>query len=269
MALAGLEGKVAVVTGGGSGIGAGVARRLSAEGASVVVVDADGARAERVAADLPGAALFLAADVSSEPDVERYTAAALERYGRLDLYHLNAGIAGPLEPFPKLDVADFDRVVAVNLRGLFLGLRAAFRQYARQQGGGAVVTTASIAGYRGAADLVPYHATKHGVVGLTRCAAVYGGPRGIRVNAVAPGIVPTNLLGPPEDRADARASRAARARATPMERVGTVEEVASLVAFLLSDEAAYVTGGVFPADGGASAVNPFRPWRVDTGEGAS
>ena len=92
---------------------------------SVVVVDADGARAERVAADLPGAALFLAADVSSEPDVERYTAAALERYGRLDLYHLNAGIAGPLEPFPELDVADFDRVVAVNLRGLFLGLRAA------------------------------------------------------------------------------------------------------------------------------------------------
>jgi NAD(P)-dependent dehydrogenase (short-subunit alcohol dehydrogenase family) len=149
------------------------------------------------------------------------------------------------------------------MRGVFLGLRAAFRQYRRQDGGGAIAVTASIAGYRGSADLVPYHAAKHGVVGLARCAAVYGGPLGVRVNAVAPGIVPTGLLGRPEDEADSTRSRAARARATPMGRVGTVEEVASLVAFLLSEEAAYVSGGVFPADGGASAANPFRPWGTD------
>ena len=191
----GLAGKVAVVTGGGSGIGEAAARRLAAEGASVVVVDVDGERATRTAGELGQAALGVAADVSAEDGVGRYMDAAVERFGRIDAYHLNAGISGDPVRFPDVTAEDFDRVLDVNVRGVFLGLRAAFRQFARQDGGGAIVTTASICSFGGGADLVPYHVSKHALVGLTRSAAVYGGPLGIRVNAIAPGIVPTNLLG--------------------------------------------------------------------------
>jgi NAD(P)-dependent dehydrogenase (short-subunit alcohol dehydrogenase family) len=256
MPLAGLAGKVAVVTGGASGIGAATARRLSEEGASVVVVDANAEGAERVAASLVGAGVAVTADVSQEEGVDRYMEAAVERFGRVDLHHLNAGIAGTVAALPEITAAEFDEVIAVNVRGVFLGLRAAFRQFARQDGGGAIVTTASIASLRGSADLVPYHASKHALLGLTRSAAVYGGPLGVRANAVAPGIIPTGLLGQP---AATGGSAAERARVTPLGRVGTVEEVAALVAFLLSDEAAYLTGEIVAVDGGAGATNPLRP----------
>ena len=260
MALDGLAGKVAVVTGAGSGIGAATARRLAAEGAQVVVVDENAATADEVAASLPDG-LAVTADVSLEQDVERYTAAAVERFGRVDLHHLNAGVAGTLAPFPEVTAEEFDRVLAVNLRGIFLGLRAAFRQYATQEGGGAIVTTASIAGLRGAADLLPYHTSKHGVIGLTRGAAVYGGPLGVRVNAVAPGIVPTGLLSQPAGEERGAGGLAERARLVPLGRAGTPAEIAAVVAFLLSDESAFMTGEIVSVDGGAAALNPVRPRR--------
>jgi NAD(P)-dependent dehydrogenase (short-subunit alcohol dehydrogenase family) len=242
MALYGLAGKVAVVTGAASGLGAGSARRLAAEGAHVVVVDANAEGAERVAQSLPSEALAVAADVSRPDDVQSYVDAALERFGRIDLHHLNAGILGTFAPIPEVTEVEFDRVMSVNVRGVFLGLRAAFRQFSQQEAGGAIVVTASIASLRGSADAIPYHTSKHAVVGLTQCAAVYGGPLGVRVNAVAPGIILTGLFDASGGQAGGGGDAEARARISPLRRSGTVEEVAALVAFLLSDEASYLTG---------------------------
>jgi NAD(P)-dependent dehydrogenase (short-subunit alcohol dehydrogenase family) len=259
MALNGLDGKVAVITGAGGGIGAASARRLAGEGARVVVVDIDGAAAKATAEALPGEAIAVQGDVSREADVDRYVRAAVDRYGRIDLHHLNAGIFGTFARLPDLPAEEFDRVIAVNLRGPFLGLRAAFRRYEDQGGGGAVVVTGSIAGLRGSSDLLPYQTSKHGVAGLVHGAAVYGGPRGVRVNAVAPGLVPTGLFAAGGAAKGGGGDMEQRGTTTPMRRVGTPEEIAGVVAFLLSADAGYVTGEIVSADGGASVVNTVRP----------
>ncbi|MGO1560230.1 short-chain dehydrogenase/reductase SDR [Actinomycetales bacterium JB111] len=252
------DGMVAVVTGAASGLGAASARRLAEEGARIVAVDRD-ERIVDAARDLPGEAIGVVADISDEADVDAYMAAGLDRFGRIDRFHLNAGIFGSFAPLPDLAADDFEHVMRVNVTGQFLGLRAAFRHFRRTRTRGAVAVTASIAGHRGSADLLPYQTSKHAVVGLVHGAAVYGGPLGIRVNAVAPGIVPTQLFADAASTTGGGNDMVQRASTTPLRRAGSADEIAGVVAFLLSDDSSYMTGEVVSADGGASIVNTVRP----------
>jgi NAD(P)-dependent dehydrogenase (short-subunit alcohol dehydrogenase family) len=268
----GLDGKVALVTGGGHGIGRASAIRLAQEGAHVVVADLDADAASQVAGSLATESAGTGGSIASEADTDAWLELAVSRFGRVDLYHLNAGISGSFGRLPDLSAEDFDAVMSVNLRGTFIGLRAAFRQFERQAGGGsgpaggsgwagggAVCVTASIASLRGSADLLPYQTSKHGVLGLVHGAAVYGGPLGIRVNAIAPGIVPTELFAAAASAPGGMNDMEARAATTPLRRAGTPDDIAGVVAFLLSDDAAYITGEVVSADGGATCVSTVRP----------
>ena len=253
------EGMVAVVTGAGGGLGRASAHRLASEGAHIVVVDINAETAAEVASSLPTESISVQCDVSSEKDVERYMSEALKKFKKIDLYHLNAGIFGSFETLPNISVDDFDRVMNVNIRGQFLGLRSAFRQYAAQKSTGAIVVTASIASLTGSADLLPYVTSKHGVVGLIHGCALYGGPIGIRVNGVAPGIVPTDLFAAAATNTGGKNDMERRAATTPLRRAGSPEEIAGVVAFLLSEDSSYMTGQVVSADGGATIVNTVRP----------
>ncbi|MBW0115027.1 SDR family NAD(P)-dependent oxidoreductase [Pseudonocardia abyssalis] len=254
-----LAGKVCLITGAAGGLGSATARRLAADGVRLVLTDVDGDRLAALAADLPVETVVHAGDVADEADVDAAVAAGVAAFGRIDLHHLNAGVPGPLVRLPDLSVADWDRVLGINLRGVFLGVRAAFRQYEVQRSGGAIVLTASIASLRGSDDLLAYHASKHGVLGILKGAALYGGPIGVRVNAVAPGIVPTALFAGAGGGPGGGNDMARRAATTPLRRPGTGDEIASVVAFLLGDGAAYMTGETVSVDGGASAVSTVRP----------
>ncbi|MGH8987544.1 MAG: SDR family NAD(P)-dependent oxidoreductase [Acidimicrobiales bacterium] len=248
------EGKVAVVTGAASGIGRAAAARLGAEGARLVLVDRDGARLAATAGDLD-AAVHLEADVTEEAAVERYVSEA-EALGGVDLFVNNAGVEGRVAPIVELSLEDWDRVQDVNARGVFLGLRAVLRSMTSSGSAGAIVNTASQAGIKGGPRFSPYVASKHAVAGLTRTAALEVASRGIRVNAVAPGYIDTRMLEDLErafGAQDLAAARRRREAGVPLGRYGSAEEVAAVIAFLLSDDASYVTGTVVLVDGGLNA----------------
>ncbi|MGP8206529.1 MAG: SDR family NAD(P)-dependent oxidoreductase [Acidimicrobiales bacterium] len=253
------EGSVVVVTGAASGLGKASAMSLAGQGAHVVAVDVNGTALRDVVGSLPTRSVAVEGDVAEEQTVERYMQVATGTFGHVDLHHLNAGIFGSLTPLPDLTVDEFDRVMDVNVRGQFLGLRAAFRHYRAQGARGAIVLTASIASLTGSADLLAYQTSKHSVVGLIHGAAMYGGPLGIRVNGVAPGIVPTELFAAAALSVGGKNDMVRRAATTPLRRAGTAEEIASVVLFLLSEESSYMTGQVLSADGGATIVNTVRP----------
>ncbi len=248
------DGQVAVVTGAAAGFGLAVATRLAAEGALLVLVDraVDPLRAAEAAI---AGSIGVVADVSREADVDDYADRAVERFGRIDLFFNNAGIEGRMAPMTELSVDDFDSVIAVNARGVFLGLRAVLRVMKRQRSG-AIVNTASMAGIRGAATFSPYVAAKHAVVGLTKCAALEGAPFGIRVNALAPGHIDTRMardLTAQIDPDDPLGVFERMSKSIPLGRYGTADEVANLAVWLLSAEASYLSGAIHLIDGALNA----------------
>jgi NAD(P)-dependent dehydrogenase (short-subunit alcohol dehydrogenase family) len=247
-------GKVVLVTGGAGAIGSAAARRFAAEGAQLVIVDRDGGRAAAFAAALGRSgsdAVAVAADVGAEADADRAVAEAVARFGRLDVLFNNAGIAGTVAPVHELAVADFDEIIRINLRGIFLVQRAALRAMIAARIRGTVVNMASsMAGFDVLAGGAGYAASKHAVLGLTRIAALDVARYGIRVNAVCPGVIETRLGVPAGDEAAYGAGVRRFADRIPLRRIGQPEDVAAVVAFLASAEAAHVTGVGWLIDGG-------------------
>lgn len=243
--------KVAIVTGAGSGLGEAGAKRLALEGAKVIVADRDQESAERVASEITAServATPYAVDVSAFEQAEGLVEFAASTYGQLDLAFNNAGITPALIDVHEIDPADWRAVIDINLTGIFYCLKAEITQML-EHGGGAIVNMASTAGLMAHPQRGAYSASKHGIIGLTRSAAVEYAQRAIRINAVAPGPIasPPFLALPPEVQAPIAAK-------TAMNRTGTVEEVANVVNFLLSDQASFVTGSVYEINGGQTQL---------------
>lgn len=247
-----LENRRALVTGAGGGIGAAIAERLAAEGARVLVVDVDGAAAEATAQRIGGGAAAFAADVSSDEEVAAAVAAATETFGGLDIVVNNAGVGVP-GTVVDTDMDAYERVMAINVRGTFLGMRHGVPAL-RASGGGAIVNLSSIAALVGLPGRAAYTAAKGAIDALTRAAAIDHLAEGIRINAVAPGTVETpwidRIVGQTEDPA---AEKQRMRERQPHGRFVQPEEIAAMVAFLASDEAASIVGATMVVDGGMTA----------------
>lgn len=243
--------KVAIVTGGASGIGAAVVEKLAASGAKVVVADfnEDSGKAivDKVTAD-GGTASFTKVDVSDPAQVEAMVRFAVDTYGGLHLAVNNAGIGGALAPTGEYTIDDWKKVIDINLNGVFYGLRFEIPAIV-ESGGGAIVNLASILGNVGFANAPAYVSAKHGVVGLTKTAAIEYATKGIRINSVGPGFIRTPMVESGLDEESLKGIAALH----PVQRLGTPEEVANLILFLLSDDAAFLTGGYYLVDGGYTA----------------
>lgn len=247
-------GRVAIVTGGASGIGRATAERLAAEGAAVLVADLDEDAGTKVADEIDatgGTARFHRADVTDHAQVDAMVAAALDEFGRLDFAVNSAGTAGTYAALPDQTLAEWNRVLAVNLTSTFLCLQAEIPAMMRT-GGGAVVNVASAAGLMGFAHLPAYVASKHGVVGLTKSVALEYAKRGVRINVVCPGSVRTPMLagfvGGDHDALERMG------RTAPVGRLAEPSEIAAAIAWLCSDDASYVTGHALSVDGGVMAT---------------
>ncbi|MFN8643165.1 MAG: SDR family NAD(P)-dependent oxidoreductase [Candidatus Binatia bacterium] len=255
-----LDKKVAVITGGASGIGAATAQRFCAEGAAVVVADLNEAGARAVAEACiaaGGRAAAQRADVSQEVDVQAVMARAVADYGRLDVVFNNAGLGGAIGTLEETSVADWDRTQAVLLRGVFLGMKHAI-PHLRAAGGGSIISTASVAGLRAGAGPHAYSAAKAGVVNLTRTAALELARDHIRVNCICPGGIHTPLLSS-RFPGGAEGLTPLLAMLQPLPRAGYPEDIAAMALFLASDEAGFVTGAAMVVDGGFTAGGTMLP----------
>jgi NAD(P)-dependent dehydrogenase (short-subunit alcohol dehydrogenase family) len=259
--MARLTGKVAIITGGAGGIGAAAAKLFTDEGAKVLLVDRNESALQGVVDALGGAvASYAVADVTQPAEVQGYVQIALERYQGVDILLANAGVEGVIQPITDYPVDVFDQVMAVNVRGVWLGLKYTIPAM-RARGGGSIIITSSTAGIRGGVGVSAYTTSKHAVIGLMRTAALECAPWGIRVNTVNPAPIETRMMRSLEEMRTTAAGAAvtvaqikeANAARIPLRRYGAPEEVARLMLFLASDESSFCTGGVYMVDGGTSA----------------
>lgn len=254
-----LDGKVAIVTGGASGIGRGIVERFVAEGARVVIADIEKDRGEQLAATLGGDALFRRTDVSDPEQVGALVAATVEKFGGLQVMVNNAGVSSPLLRLLDDDLTDFHRVMGVNVLGVMAGTRDAARHMA-EHGGGSIINITSIGGIQAGGGVMVYRASKAAVIQFTKSAAIELARHDIRVNAIAPGSIPTPILAssaadvdPAElERFEARIREGMRDD-RPLKREGTPDDVAQAALYFAGDRSPYVTGTVLPVDGGTSA----------------
>ena len=260
--MARLDGKTALITGASGGIGQAAARLFAEEGARVALVDLDEGTLRNVVRSIgEDRASYAVADVTQPDQTQSYVQAAVDRWGGIDVYLANAGIEGSLAPIVDYPIDVFDRVMAVNVRGVWLGIKYVV-PVMRQRGGGSIVITSSTAGIGAGPDMSAYTTSKHAVIGLMRTAAMEGAPLGIRVNTVNPAPIETRMMRSIEEMRVAslddagitveQMKQSAAAR-IPLRRYGNPEEVARLMLFLASDESSFCTGGVYMVDGGRSA----------------
>ena len=256
-----LAGKVAVITGGGSGIGAGTVRRFVAGGAKVLIADLDAARGQALADELGQDAAFLSTDVSKEEEVAAMIAEATDLFGRLDCLFNNAGFGGALGPIAETSVEDYDLTMDVLLKGVFLGMKHA-APVMQAQGSGSIISTASVAGLRAGYGPHLYSVAKAAVIHLTKTVALELGEHNVRVNAICPGFIATPLAAGHPDSDDARLDRMRQGAATSqvMGRVGEPDDIAAMAEFLASDDSAWITGREFVVDGGFEAGPAFSKW---------
>jgi NAD(P)-dependent dehydrogenase (short-subunit alcohol dehydrogenase family) len=248
------------ITGAGSGIGRATALRLRAAGAALVLNDVDADGLGETARQLEGDRLVqVVGDASDDSVVRRMFDECQRAFGRLDGVHANAGIIGSMNPILTLSAEDFERVLRVNLVGAFLAIRLGAE---RMQTGGSIVVTSSVAGIRAAAGPAPYSASKAALISLVQNAAFQLSGTGVRVNAVCPGLVETNMTRPLFELARAHGKADRIGQLNPLQRAGAPSEIAEVVQFLLSEESSYINGAAIVADGGLSAAHPFVPGKL-------
>ncbi len=250
-----LTGKTALITGAAGAIGFATAKLLASRGASIAAMDIKGAEFSGLKKAIPDV-LVLEGDVADEASLAACVASAIKTYGKIDIFFNNAGIEGAVAPIPDFPVDVFRKVLEVNVVGIFLGLKLIIPHMAKA-GGGSIINSSSVAGLTGSPGLCAYIASKHAVLGLTRTAAVEWGDKGIRVNCINPGPIESRMMASIEEGAAPGAASAVHegfAKTIPMKRYGTPEEVASVVAFLASDDAGYVNGAFYTVDGGMTAA---------------
>ncbi len=253
--MARLDNKVAIITGGSGGIGRAAAARFLAEGAKIMLVDIDENALQTTAEELGNGVAYCAADVTKNADNARFVEATIQKFGRVDIFLANAGIEGQVAPITDYDEDVFDQVIAVNVKGVWLGIKHVF-PVMQNNGGGSIVITSSTEGVRGGMGISAYTTSKHAVIGLMRGMAKEGAPANIRVNTVNPCPVETRMMRSLEEGISPGDSKGAHdmiAQSIPLQRYGQPEDVVNIMLFLASDESAFVTGSVYMTDGGSTA----------------
>lgn len=250
-----MKGKVAVITGGAGGIGVAAGKLFREEGAKVMLVDLyEDALKEAVEKVGGEDTSYAVADVSKPDQVKSYVEKAKEKYGSIDAFLNNAGIEGDIKPVEEYPVELFDKLIGVNIRGTWLGLKYVMPVMKNQENGGAIVMTSSVAGLGGMAGLMPYVTSKHGLIGMTRSAALEGAEKKVRVNAVNPSPVDTRMMRSLEkNMGDEEKAKEQFNQMIPLGRYAEPEEIADLMLFLASDESKFITGAVHAIDGGMTA----------------